>query len=260
MASDVKEGIYFERKTMTQGTGHTAKDAVNDIHYYVKPQEGGSLGLGIVDFQGKPTGVTVDTIETEDFHKRFKPCSEHECAFKLRDMDPKKLKAEAKVKQANMHLEKKEYLSAEFEFGNAIKLDEENVKANYGLGKTYLEQGKTEQAKEVFEKLSNIEALFEKENKHVFNEFGIDLRKNGLYDQAIHNYEKAINIDSEDPALYYNLARVYKETGNYGKALEILRTSVLLDPDFKEGAEYMDYINRLKSGATGEEEDQEGPQ
>jgi tetratricopeptide (TPR) repeat protein len=249
MVSEATEGVYFERKTMTQGTGHTARDAVDDIHYYVKPQEDGNIGLGIVDFTGKPTGITVETIETEEFFKRFQPCTEHECAFKKRAMDPKKLNAEAKVKQANMHLEKKEFLSAEFEFGNAIKLDEKNVKANYGLGKTFLEQGKTEEAKAVFEKLSNIEALFEKENKHVFNEFGIDLRKNGIYEQAIHNYEKAINIDSEDPALYYNLARVYAVTENYDKAQEALRTSLALDPDFQEAEKYMHKIERLKSGA-----------
>lgn len=257
MSAEKIDGIYFERKVMTQGTGHTAKDATNDIHYYCRVIDEETVELGMVNFEGKPTGLAVDVLDMADFLKRMKPCSEHECEFKKRGMDPKKRKAEEKVKKANEHLDKKEYLSAEFEFGGAIKLDENNVKANYGLGKTYLEQGKVEEAKGVFEKLSQIEALFETENKHVFNEFGIDLRKNGLYDQAIHNYKKAIEIDSEDGALYYNLARVFKEMKDYGQAVDYLEKSVSVDPDFQEGAKYLNYIKRLRDGKAGEEEDQD---
>src|SRR3989338_10431823 len=99
-----------------------------------------------------------------------------------------------------------------------------------------------------FLKVSQTEALFEEENKHVFNEFGIDLRKNGMYDEAIGNYEKAISIDPKDENLYYNLGRAYKETGDYKTAYEKVKKALELKPDFKEAQEYLEFLKNKASG------------
>ncbi|OGW05284.1 MAG: hypothetical protein A2889_06230 [Nitrospinae bacterium RIFCSPLOWO2_01_FULL_39_10] len=236
------QGIYFERKLMTAGVGATAQEKTDDLHYYVREIPDGSIRLELLKGTTS-TGIELDVISKEEFAKRFRSCSEHDCPFVQKTPeDKKKAKHNEIVKEADEHLKNKEYNSAEFEYGRALKLNEESVRANYGMGKVYIETGRIEQAKQIFKKLSQTEALFEQENKHIFNEFGIDLRKNGMYDEAIGNYEKAISIDPKDENLYYNLGRAYKETGDYKTAYEKVKKALELKPDFKEAQEYLEFL------------------
>ena len=55
-----------------------------------------------------------------------------------------------------------------------------NVRANFGIGLCYIDRGEREKATEVFERLVKLDAAFEDEHKHLFNEFGISLRKAGM--------------------------------------------------------------------------------
>ena len=247
--SDITEGTYFERKEMRVGTSGTSSSKVDDIHYYCKMKPNGKVALEMCKNDGKSTGFEIEEVVLEDFQERFKDCSQHKCFLNMTEDDLEQEKVDKLTSQAQHHLDKKEYLSAEFEFKNALKLDEENVKANYGLGKTYLESGDTEKAKEVFDNLSHIDALFENENKHIFNEMGIDLRKMELFDEAIHNYEKAIQIDPEDFALFYNIGRAYKEKGDLQKSKKYLEQSVKVSPDFEEGKKYLAGLERLMKSA-----------
>ena len=98
------------------------------------------------------------------------------------------------VRQGEIHLEKKEFHSAEYEFQNALKIDENNVNASFGLGKSYSGQGKIEEAKEVFSQLGENEELYKEKNKHTFNELGIMLRKEEMYEDAVKNYRRAISL------------------------------------------------------------------
>jgi tetratricopeptide (TPR) repeat protein len=111
-----------------------------------------------------------------------------------------------------------------------------------GKGKTLYARGEKEEAQKIFSKLSKSETLFDKENKHVFNEFGIELRKKGLLEEAMSNYLKAISIDPNDEVLYYNLGRVYYEKGNYDQAVEQLRSALAQKPGFKEAQEFLTKI------------------
>ena len=99
-------------------------------------------------------------------------------------------------------MEKNEFHSAEYEFKNALKVDESSVKASLGLGQSFVGQGKIEEAKEVFSALGENEELYKEENKHTFNELGISLRKQEMYDEAVKNYHRAIQLDTDDPVLH----------------------------------------------------------
>jgi len=51
----------------------------------------------------------------------------------------------------------------EFEFQSFLKLDEDHVRANYGMVKLHLEKGEEEEVKMFLDKLTSIDALSEKE-------------------------------------------------------------------------------------------------
>lgn len=97
-----------------------------------------------------------------------------------------------------------------------------------------MEMGDTGKAKEVFQKLSEIEAIFEEENKHIFNEFGIELRKANMIDEAFANYQKAITISPQDEHLYFNVARIHYDKKEWDNALKWLQKALEINPHFRD--------------------------
>ena len=107
-----------------------------------------------------------------------------------------------------------------------------------------MEMGEEAKAKEVFRKITEIDAIFEKENKHIFNEFGISLRKAGMYEEALGHYGKAIEISPDDEHLYFNVARVYYEKGDIPAAMEWLDKALTMNPDFDEAKRFKESIEK----------------
>jgi len=250
MADQIK-GIYYESKAMEVGTMATKRvhEAEHDLHYYCKSNSKGGVTLYFLKADGAPTAIEAETIEREEFDRRFRDCSTHDCQLKPRSVeDKRKEAAEAKVSVGQCHLEKKEYHAAAFEFGHASKLDGKNLQAHLGKGKAHMGLGEVDQAKESFQKMSQIDTLYDLENKHIFNEYGIELRRGEMYDLAIENYQKAISIDPEDEALYFNIARAYKESDREAEAVKNLEKALSLKPDFREARMLRDAIVK-KAGA-----------
>jgi Tfp pilus assembly protein PilF len=146
------------------------------------------------------------------------------------------------VVKGEEHREKGENFSAELEFDNALKLDEENVRANFGLGLTYLERGEDKKSDDIFQRLVKLEAAFEPEHKHLFNEFGINLRKNRMYEQAVQYYERALNLQESDENLHYNIARAYFEKQKLDKVVEHLNKSLEMNPSLEESKKFLQYL------------------
>ncbi len=139
--------------------------------------------------------------------------------------------------------------SAEVEFKNALAMDDANARANLGLGLTYLDRGETSLAETQLKKLVKISETFSQDNKHLFNEFGIKLRKNAMYDQALAYYGRALQLASKDDHLYYNIARTLHDKGDYQKALGFIRKALQLDPHSEAAANLAAVLER-KIGKT----------
>ena len=107
-----------------------------------------------------------------------------------------------------------------------------------------MEMGQTGKAKEVFRKLSEIDAIFEEENKHIFNEFGIELRKANMTDEALANYLKALEISPKDENLYFNIARLYYDAKDFEKASEWIKKSITFNPHFREAIQFDALISK----------------
>lgn len=231
------DGIYYEKKAVTVGTAGTVKtdDGAHSLHYYAKDNSAGDVEIFFLKPDGSHTNFVAETVSNEKFSERFGDCSGHDCIFKKKTAEQKKAeKVAEQIVVAQEHLEKKEYNAATFEFGKALKEDEKNLDAHLGKGKAHMALGQTDKAKEHFDAMSENAELFDDKNKHIFNELGIELRKNDLFDAAVVNYLKALKIDPEDEAVYFNIARAYNECGKKEKALQSVKKALELKPDFKE--------------------------
>lgn len=225
------QGVFFEETTITLGTGHTQKTQKMKNYCMAEQIDDERVKLSFLGNEGKPTGIVIE-LPYEEFLKRY--TLDPNYRVKTRD----EAKHDRHVAIAEKHRARGENYSAEFEYTNALKIDPDSIKANFGIGTLYMEMGDTNRAKEVFKKLSEVEAIFEEENKHLFNEFGIELRKANMVDEALANYRKAITISPEDEHLHFNVARLYYDKKEWDNALAWLKKALGINPHFVDARNF----------------------
>ena len=150
------------------------------------------------------------------------------------------------VARADRYRQRGETYSAEYEYSNALKVDIENVRANFGLGLTYLDRGEKSKAEDIFSRLVKLEATYQPEHKHLFNEFGMKLRKTKMLDEALTYYQQALELSKNDENLYCNLARVYAEKGDNEAAIDALANSLQINPSFDVAVKFLGWLMEKK--------------
>jgi len=228
--------IYLKQEEIKLGCGSTAKNVVVDNYYQVTEVDEDHVQIHLLDFSDRPVGK--GSIITRKELGEYIPCPHY---FENKKT-PKEEIVERHVRTGDHHFSKREFFSAEYEYNQALSMEPNHLRAHLGKGKTLFARGEREEAKKVFAKLSNLDTLYDKENKHIFNEFGIELRKKMMFQEAIANYLKAISIDPEDAVLYYNLGRAYYEDGMTEEAIARLKQALAMQPGFREAKEFLSMI------------------
>jgi len=230
------KGIFSTQTVQKVGTGTTTRKTVKKTFWMANELEN-CIEIQPLNVNYVPSGPKRQ-VPKEDFLEKFSP----EPEFYVSTVFPKMKELEEAVDKADKHREKGETFSAEMEYSHAINLDEENVRANFGLGLTYLDRGDDTRANDIFERLVKLDAAFEPEHKHLFNEFGINLRKNKMYEQSVDYYERAIELSANDENLHYNIARAYYEREQFGEAAVHLKMAVDMNADFAEAAQFLKFL------------------
>lgn len=224
-------GIFYEETTITLGTGHTQKTQKMKNYCQAEQLDDEKVKITFLGNNGQPTGIVIE-IAYDDFLKKYTLDPNYRVKTKV------EMERDRHIAIAEKQRARGENYSAEFEYTNALKLDPESVRANFGIGTLYMEMGDTNKAKEVFKKLSEVEAIFEEENKHIFNEFGIELRKAHMIDESLANYLKAITISPRDEHLHFNVARIYFDKKEWENALEWLHSALEINPRFRDAQQF----------------------
>ncbi|MCC8194122.1 MAG: hypothetical protein LIP28_05710 [Deltaproteobacteria bacterium] len=219
------EGVFSNQEVRKVGTGTTTRKTIQKSYWYAIEQENGEIELQPLNVNYVPSGPKK-RISKDEFLEHFSP----EPEFYVSNVFPKIKEVNKTIARADRHRKNKEYYSAEMEYGNALKIDEDNIRANFGLGITYLERGENNKAEDILSRLVKLDGAFEAEHKHLFNDFGINLRKNGMYDQSIAYYSRALELTQHDENLYYNIARAFLEKKDPGSALDHLLKGLELNP------------------------------
>jgi len=226
----LKDGdIYLEKHQGKLGTGDTERNSVIETYWVAHPKGDGMVLLELLDMNHQPSGYK-ETVDMAEFAKRFR----HVPDFHPEQLSPKERQADRHSARAERHLAEQEFLSAEYEFNRSLKVDEQNVRANFGLGQTYVAMGEPEKAKEQFKKLVEIDALLDPRHKHIFNEFGMQLRKLGMFAEAVKHYHKALQIERCDENLWFNLGRALIDGGLAEKGKAALDRALKINPNMPE--------------------------
>jgi tetratricopeptide (TPR) repeat protein len=129
---------------------------------------------------------------------------------------------------------------------------EKSARSSFGLGLTYLKRGNREKAEDIFRRLAEVEADFVPAHKHMFNEFGVSLRKQSLLDLAVKHYLRALKLAGDDENLLHNIARAYFEKKDIPMAVQALEKSLAINPNLVESRKFLRFIQRAGQSAGGD--------
>lgn len=221
---------FSTHKQIKIGSGVTAKRQLSKMIWYVNQTGPDEFEVQRVNHNSVPSGK-ISTISREELLENYHPEIKH---YDSR-VRPAMRELNLNVEKADRHRMRNEPYSAEMEYNNCLRVDETNIRSLFGLGLVYFQLGVREKASGVFWELSKHKAAFTARHKHLFNEFGIALRKNGMYKEAVEYYSRAIGFcEGDDENLYFNLARAMYEAGDYRSTVQNLVASLELNCKSKE--------------------------
>lgn len=229
-------GVFSSQEVRKVGTGTTTRKSVHKTFWFVE-QHGDEIVCQPLNTHYVPSGPKR-TITLDELLTKFSP----EPEFYQNSVFPKMQQLNKTIEKGDEHREKGENFSAEHEYKAALKVDCDNVRANFGIGLTYLERGDTSKAQNIFDRLVRLDATFEEEHKHLFNEFGIQLRKNSMIPQAIAYYERAIEMSETDENLYMNMARAQLENENIYLCLDYLLKALKILPTHDVSIKFLAWL------------------
>lgn len=233
------KGVFSLEKVSKIGAGGTVRRTTQVMYWYAEEDEQGTVWIQPLNPNYVPSGPKQE-VTKEEFLERYAP----EPEFYTSKVYPNLRKLNQTIAKADRHRKNGDNYSAEYEYGNALRVDEENIRANFGLGLTYLDRGETEKADDIFKRLVTMEAAFEAEHKHLFNDFGISLRKNEMYCQAAEYYAKALVLSPNDENLHYNMARACFGMADMEKTLKHLHTALRLNKDLELAQKFLAYLEK----------------
>lgn len=227
-------GVFSLEQSAKIGHGTTKRTTSSLQFFYVAEEADGRLSVRLINANYLPTG-DPEFISRELLMEDYSPEPEvyHEMVF------PAMRELSKAIARGERHLSNGEPFSAELEFLGALKLDEDNVRATFGLGLAYFEREQLDKADAVFQKLVKMRAAFEEKHKHMFNAFGIQLRKNNMFTQALQFYARAQQLCGADEHLLFNMARCLCEMGDADGCASYLQKALELNPQFVEAVRMM---------------------
>lgn len=147
------------------------------------------------------------------------------------------------ILKGDKYRENKEYKKALETYYQAFKVDPKSIEALHGAALVYLEEEKVEKAINIFNKIMEMDSIYQEEYKHILNHVAISLGKHGLHDKAISLYQKAISLDPNDEVLFFNLSGAFIRSNKYQEAKTFLEKAIELDPSFEEAKNLLEKIS-----------------
>ena len=229
-------GVFSTQEIRKVGTGTTTRKTVQKTFWFVE-QHGSEIECQPLNTNYVPSGPKRK-ISMEDLINKFSP----EPEFYMNSVYPKMQELQYSVRQGDRYRESGETFAAEYEYSRALKVDEDNVRANFGIGLTYLERGDANKAQDIFERLVKLDAAFEPQHKHLFNEFGINLRKNKMLSESREYYARALQLSPKDENLNMNMARVLLESKDLEGCVDYLLEALRLAPRHEQSLKFMNWL------------------
>lgn len=223
-------GIFSRETEITVGTGVTKRKALSKTYWFAREIDANKVELKSLDADFVPRGEAI-LLERGEVLDEYLP--EPQRTFKH---------LSGPLMQGDCCRERGNHQGAVREYEKVRTIDEENIRANFGLGISYLAMERHDKALYVFRDILRLDEAFREEHKHLFNEFGISLRRKRLYAETLEFYFKAQEVTSMDENLHFNIARAFFEMGDTDKAVNHLLKALDINSYFEEGHKFAKFL------------------
>lgn len=130
---------------------------------------------------------------------------------------------------------------------------ERSLRADFATALAQLRRGDRDRAVRALERLAETPGEFVPAHRHMFTDFGINLRKSKLPRIAIRHHLRALDLSPGDSHVHFNIARAYYDMGDTERAEKHLRESLELTPDLDASRRFLDFLLERKAGAANDE-------
>jgi len=209
--------LFSSTRSMKLGSGMRTRRHRSTVYWFVRQVWQDAYAVRSVDGDLMPTGRET-VISAEKLIANYTP----EVGLFEEKMVPSAGRTRYRLDDATF--------PGHTEVGPRIAVTLGNVRALFCLAFDYLRRG-NEKGRRLIEDLLRIKTDFEGKDQHLFNAFGIALRKAGRPDMAAVCYRRAILFTTDDDHLYYNLARANYEAGKWWDCMEALGWSFECNSD-----------------------------
>ena len=145
-------------------------------------------------------------------------------------------------------LRQKNLNRAREEFLHELYINPTEEKALNNLGIVCLREGHFQQATKPLQEALRLKPYFEDARLNLsqaYFQWALAQAMADSIDQAITNFRTAIKYDRDNPLAYYNLGLAYARKGRYNEALNEMKITVTLDPDFKPAKKILSGVESL---------------
>ena len=116
----------------------------------------------------------------------------------------------------------------------ALRDDPENSEALYGIGSIYLQQNKPAEARATFERVIKLPQRYPGTLPNALNNLGLLSAREGHTDDAIQQFQQALQIDPDHFIALENLGNAYRQARRWDDAKTTLQHALQLQPDSAE--------------------------
>lgn len=237
-------GVFSLRRTDDVGTGATQSKHAQLTYWYARQLSDTAVELQPLNVYHVPSGIKKQA-DLNEFLRSYTP----EPRYYEANTVPALKTLKAKIDQGEKFFSLGLLDDAEKSFLKALMIDELNIPANYGLGEVYSEQKDYQKLRKILNVLLGLDDAFSIEYRQKLNSFGVSLRKQGFLDESIEFFNRALELQSQDEHIHFNLARVHFDKGDLGTCINVLSAATALNPDFAEAHKFIRYCERMMATA-----------
>ncbi len=144
------------------------------------------------------------------------------------------IKINEHLENAENFIKEKDWVKAENEYIEALKIDIHNTNTYIKLADLYYAKKDYEKAKETYEYAIKLQ-----ENDYIYNKLGDISTEMGDLNNAAISYSKSISMTANNPIYYFNLAKINLKLEQYEDCLHNISRSLNLEP---ENPKFLDFL------------------
>ncbi len=112
----------------------------------------------------------------------------------------------------------------------ALRDDPSGAEALYGLGSVYLQQQKSTEARDSFERAVRLQAHYPGTLPNAWNNLGLLAAREGHTEEAIQDFQRALTMDPDHLIALQNLGNAYRQGKRWDDAKSVLQRALQLSP------------------------------